>query len=281
MVEELFVPLGHFYSPVPSPEDRELAVRQAAAAANLEAAGVNMNADAMVALWRRIAPRTLEMPFGDEKGAGGYRYHYVNDMYSYGDAAIYFGLVWHLRPKLIVEIGSGYSSALAMDMRDIFRRDIALTFIEPYPHTLKSLLREGDRSNVKIIEDKVQNVPVQNFELLQANDILFVDSSHVAKAGSDVCFEIFNILPRLHPGVIVHFHDCFWPFEYPREWLVEQNRGWNELYFLRAFLAYNDAFEVLFFNSYFAAKHPQEIASFPKTPVLKNPGGGLWLKKTR
>lgn len=281
MTEEAFVPPGHFYSPVPSIEDRELAVRQAIAAANTDVMGLNINADAMVALWRRIAPRTLEMPFGDEKGAAGYRYHYNNDMYSYGDAAIYFGLVWHLQPRHIVEIGSGYSSALAMDMRDIFQRDIALTFIEPYPNTLNSLLREGDRSNVRIIEDRVQNVSLQNFESLQANDILFIDSSHVAKAGSDVCFELFSILPRLRPGVIVHFHDCFWPFEYPKAWLVEQNRGWNELYFLRAFLTYNDAFEILFFNSYFAARHPGEILSYPRSPVLKNPGGGLWLRKTR
>ncbi|RAZ80293.1 class I SAM-dependent methyltransferase [Mesorhizobium atlanticum] len=279
MTEEFFVPPGHFYSPIPSLEDRELALRQAGATASSEVDGLNLNADAMVALWRRIAPRTLEMPFGDEKGAGGYRYHFANDMYSYGDSAIYFGLVWHLQPRRIIEIGSGYSSALALDMRDVFRREIALTFIEPYPNTLNGLLREADRSDVTIIEDKVQNVPVHHFESLEANDILFIDSSHVVKAGSDVSFEIFNILPKLQPGVVVHFHDCFWPFEYPKDWLVEQNRGWNELYFLRAFLLYNNAFEIIFFNSYFAARHHKEVAAYPRTPVLKNPGGGLWLRK--
>lgn len=281
MTEKMFVPAGHFYSPIASVDDNEFAIQRADKARKSAAMAVDINAEAMVALWRRIAPQTLEMPFADEPGAGGFRYHYVNDMYSYGDAAIYFGLVWHLQPKRIIEIGSGYSSALALDMRDIFKRDIKLTFIEPHPSTLNSLLRDTDKSNVELIVDKVQNVPVHHFEALQPNDILFVDSSHVAKAGSDVCFEIFEILPRLNCGVAVHFHDCFWPFEYPIEWMIEQNRSWNELYFIRSFLMYNDSFEIMFFNSYFAAMHGNEVTAFPETPVLKNPGGGLWLRKKK
>jgi hypothetical protein len=117
------------------------------------------------------------------------------------------------------------------------------------------------------------------FESLAADDVLFVDSSHVAKIGSDVCFILFEILPRLAPGVVVHFHDVFWPLEYPRSWAVEQLRGWNEIYFLRSFLMYNTSFEIMFFNSYFASRH-EGLALQTCPDFMKNPGGGLWLRKT-
>jgi hypothetical protein len=216
--DSLFVPPGHFYSPIASRDDAEQAVQRAYAAGAEFPSKIKINSEAMIALWRRIAPLTLNMPFSDQVG-GKFRYHFVNDMYSYGDAAVYFGMLHHFDPKRIVEIGSGYSSALAMDMRDILNRDISLTFIEPYPGRLNEMVRDNDRATIEVIVDKVQNVPMDHFEALQANDILFVDSSHVAKAGSDVCFEIFEILPRLRPGVVVHFHDCFWPFEYPKKWV--------------------------------------------------------------
>jgi hypothetical protein len=280
MNDSLFVPPGHFYSPIASREEAEQAIQRANASGPDFPSAIKINPEAMIALWRRIAPLTLNLPFSDEAG-GKFRYHFVNDMYSYGDAAVYFGLVHHFEPRRIVEIGSGYSSALALDMRDILNRDISLTFIEPYPGRLNEMVRDNDRATIEVIVDKVQNVPMDHFEALQANDILFVDSSHVAKAGSDVCFEIFEILPRLRPGVVVHFHDCFWPFEYPKKWAVDENRSWNELYFLRSFLMYNDVFEIVFFNSYFASCHAGEVAAYPNTPFLRNPGGGLWLQKRK
>jgi hypothetical protein len=107
---------------------------------------------------------------------------------------------------------------------------------------------------------------------------LFIDSSHVAKTASDVNFEIFELLPRLKPSVIVHFHDIFYPFEYPHGWIFDIRRSWNEIYFLRAFLMYNSAFEILFFNDYFACKFPHLTEHGP-SHFRQNPGGGLWLRK--
>lgn len=272
--ESNFVPAGHFYSPVPRREEAAAALDRIDR--STLPAGITIDDVQMVRLWRALVPIMQTIPFGDVKGDGGFRYHFVNDMYSYGDASVYYAITSHFAPKRIIEIGSGYSSALALDMRELFSRDTDLTFIEPYPRTLNELLSNDDRECVTVLEKKVQDVPLSLFETLQENDILFIDSSHVAKTGSDVCFEIFEILPRLNPGVIIHFHDCFWPFEYPRAWAVDQNRAWNELYFLRAFLMYNPAFCILFFNHYFALRHPNRIAG---TLVSKNPGGGLWLRK--
>ena len=118
---------------------------------------------------------------------------------------------------------------------------------------------------------------------LEVNDILFIDSSHVVKTGSDVHFELTELIPRLRPGVVVHFHDIFYPFEYPKAWVLDINRSWNEIYFLHVFLMYNSAFGIEFFNTFFARNYPDIVrASIPAhaDKFLLNPGGGLWLRKS-
>jgi hypothetical protein len=123
----------------------------------------------------------------------------------------------------------------------------------------------------------VQEVGLEKFKALRENDILFIDSSHVSKINSDVNYIFFTILPQLHPGVYIHFHDIFYPFEYPKEWIYE-GRAWNEIYLLRAFLQHNAVFKIVFFNTfleYFHAKRFQEDMPL----CLKNPGGSVWLKK--
>ncbi len=111
-----------------------------------------------------------------------------------------------------------------------------------------------------------------------AGDVVFIDSSHVVKIGSDVAYILFHILPELQPGVIVHFHDILWPFEYPEDWLCE-GRAWNEAYVLRAFLQFNEAFDILYFNSYIWHHHAERLQQ--KMPLcMKNPGGSIWLQKT-
>ena len=126
--------------------------------------------------------------------------------------------------------------------------------------------------------DAVQNVPLAAFEELGDNDILFIDSSHVCKAGSDVNFLVFNVLPALAPGVVVHFHDIGWPFEYPLQWIAD-GRAWNEAYLLRAFLQYNRSFEILVFNSY-AYRTFRSFFEKRMPLYLERPGGSLWLRKT-
>ena len=114
------------------------------------------------------------------------------------------------------------------------------------------------------------------FEILQSGDILFIDSTHIAKTGSDVNHILFDILPILKSGVLIHFHDVSYPFEYPKEW-VYMGRNWNENYFLRAFLMYNNNFEIILFSDYL---HKHYIEAFKDMPLsLKDPGMNLWLKK--
>jgi predicted O-methyltransferase YrrM len=184
-----------------------------------------------------------------------------------------------MAPKRIIEVGSGHSSALMLDtIEHAEGLDVHTTFIEPFPARLHSVLRDQDRRTSTIIERRVQDVPLATFETLEADDILFIDSSHVSKVGSDLNYLVFDVLPRLAEGVVVHVHDIFWPFEYPLEW-IRAGRAWNEIYLLRAFLQYNEAFDVTLFNHYVGEKH----AAFFEAHMplfLENTGGSLWLRKT-
>ena len=117
-------------------------------------------------------------------------------------------------------------------------------------------------------------------EALEAGDFLFVDSSHVSKTGSDVNFIFFEVLPRLKPGVIIHFHDVFTPMEYPRSWVMKPGAwfGFNEIYILRAFLMYNPEFEIIMFNT-FLEEHHEEWFRKNMPLCLENKGGSIWLRK--
>jgi hypothetical protein len=187
-------------------------------------------------------------------------------------------MIRHARPKRIIEVGSGYSSCVTLDTNELFfDNSIDATFIEPTPDLLLSLIKEIDKQRMRLIPSNLQEVDIATFADLDANDILFIDSTHVSKVYSDVNRIFFEILPRLASGVLIHFHDIFYPFEYPRAWVYE-NRAWNELYLLRAFLQYNSSFRVILFNTflehffrdYFAANMPL---------CLRNPGGSIWIQK--
>jgi hypothetical protein len=130
---------------------------------------------------------------------------------------------------------------------------------------------------VRIVPEPIQNVDLAMFEELAANDILFVDSTHVSKTGSDVNRIFFEILPALASGVYIHFHDIFYPFEYPMDWVYE-GRAWNEAYMLRTFLQYNQAFEIVCFNT-FLERFFRDFFVEHMPLCLKNTGGSIWLRK--
>jgi predicted O-methyltransferase YrrM len=266
----LFHPPGHFYSPVSSVADAD---RARAQRAGLEVSDAyDLRAEQQIEFASQIGPK-----WGDFSKTWR-RYAPDNEYFGLGDGAIYYSILTTFRPKRIVEVGSGFSSAVALDVRDKELPDVELTFIEPYPKRLSRLLGEGDDRTATIHRSAVQDVPLDVFDELGENDILFIDSTHVSKPGSDVNWLFFRVLPRLKPGVLVHIHDIFFPFEYPDAWLAER-RSWNEAYLLRAFLSYNDTFEILFFNSWFWLKHRELVRQyFPEG--LKVYPGGIWLRRT-
>jgi hypothetical protein len=192
----------------------------------------------------------------------------------------------HFRPRRLIEVGSGFSSAAMLETRDrFFPGQLEFTFIEPYPERLYSLLSDDDRRVCRILAQPVQDVDLSVFDALGENDILFVDSSHIGRVHSDLLHILFNVLPRLQKGVIVHFHDILWPFEYPRNWIESEGRAYNEAYFLRAFLQYNPAFEVLYFNDFMKVHHRDEVikalplAMKQPTQGVTEGSSSLWLRK--
>ena len=121
-----------------------------------------------------------------------------------------------------------------------------------------------------------EDVDLGVFETLSAGDILFIDSTHVVKTGSDVVYEISTILPRLNPGVLIHIHDIFYPFEYPKHWIIDRSRSWNEIYMVRAFLQGNSDFKIIMFNHYYG-NHRLPADAYGHDRFRG--AGGLWLEK--
>jgi len=253
-----FAPPGHFYSPIPDIDDiNSPAIRANGRVESIP--GVRLNERGQLDRAEEFAKNYPDMPF-PEQAAPGLRYHLDNQWFSYGDGVVLYSMMRDLKPRRIIEVGSGFSSAAMLDVNDrFFDGKIELTFIEPYPKRLRGVLGGADTAHYTILEAPVQDAPMECFGKLEANDILFIDSSHVGKVGSDVLHLLFNVLPTLAPGVVVHFHDIPWPFEYPHTWL-EQGRAWNEAYFLRSFLQYNTSFEIAYFNSFLATNHATAIS---------------------
>jgi predicted O-methyltransferase YrrM len=276
---EPFVPPGHFYSPIPSLDEIRKDESRIFGSVPRNIAGVDLHEDEQLRLLETLAAFYEEMPFERHKREG-LRYYFENPSYGYSDAILLYGMMRFLKPARVVEVGSGFSSCVMLDTNErFFGRSVALTFIEPHPERLLSLVTDADTRGVTLVRSRLQDVDLGAFDALQANDILFIDSTHVGKIGSDVNRLFFDILPRLSPGVHVHFHDVFFPFEYPRVWAYE-GRAWNEAYLLRAFLQYNSAFRVVLMNTFMARFHEPFFRE--RMPLcLVNTGGSLWIRKER
>lgn len=173
-----------------------------------------------------------------------------NDYFSGFDAVIYYSLIRHLRPRRVIEIGSGYSTRFAHRALVRNGNDGVLTCIEPDPERLNGLSLQ-----VELIRKRVEEIDVNFFSQLEPNDILFIDSSHTVKFGSDVCYEFLELVPTIKPGVWVHVHDIFFPHDYPAEWLLKRRLALNEQYLLEAFLSFNREFQVALANHWLALDH--------------------------
>jgi len=272
-----FAPAGHFYSPIPSVDDVRLALeRRNHSKLPVQIPAVIIDDAAQLELLEKLKQYYPLLPFRS-RPTEGLLYFLDNPHYSYSDVIILFCVLNWIKPRRVIEIGSGHSTCAMVDTNRLFLQSrTKLTCIEPYPDLLRSLLQNLNEP-VAIIDRKVQDVDVSVFDELEAGDILFVDSTHVSKIGSDVNWIFFEILPRLHSGVLVHIHDVFYPFEYPEPWSLE-GRSWNEVYILRAFLEYNTEFKILLFPSYAQIFYEQWFRENMPL-VLENRGGCMWLQR--
>lgn len=273
-------PNGHFYSPVVNPA--EVAVEADRIwDDSLECAGIDFDSQGQRLLLVDDFPRLLEgfdYPQRREILACSTDYYLENSQFSWLDARALFVLIRKFMPRRIVEVGSGFSTLL---MADVKRRFLdpgcSLTCIEPYP---REFLRRPEL-DISLRVEQVQQTPLRVFSELEAGDVLFIDSSHVAKTGSDVNFLLFEVLPALKPGVYVHIHDIFLPREYPRSWVVDENRSWNEQYVVHALLMHSSALRIIFAADYAARAFPRLVeAALSLAPGTAFGGSSLWLVRT-
>lgn len=277
-----FVPPGHFYSPIPDLDDiRQRRESIFPAEPDAIPPGVQIHWDEQLALLQRLEPLIASSPF-PVYADGTTRYHLENPSFAHADGLILHALIRHLQPKRIIEVGSGHSSCCIMDTVETYLpQTTECLFIEPYPDLLHRLLRPEDKVNPKlrIIASPVQQVDLAEFERLESRDILFVDSSHISKIGSDVNHIVFDILPRLQPGVWIHFHDIGKGFEYPEPWIFQSRYFWNECYLLRAFLQYNREFPIRIWNSPLLEGVGRHHAETRLSALLENTGMSMWLER--
>ncbi len=269
----LFVPPGHYYSPVGNPatirpKDGDQPVKTLP--------GVDIDHTSMLRLWEEMLPAMTTCPFPAAVTSTA-RYAFENDAYSWGDGLVLHAMIRQFPPKRIIEVGSGWSSACIIDTIEAAGLACSFKLIDIDLTTARS--RIGQYSGqIEMFEQPVQQIDPALFTTLESGDILFIDSSHVMKTDSDLNHLLFNVLPVLKSGVRVHFHDIFWPFDYPDGWSITENRSWNEAYALRAYLTDSIKWKLIWFNDYFA-KLEADRARKDCPDFLRNSGGAVWLLK--
>lgn len=233
---------------------------------------IDFNVDRQLELAEKMA--SISLPeWSAKKKENGYRYYYDNSYFCKGSADILYYMMRIVKPQKIIEVGSGFSTAVMLDTNEnYFNNSIKLVSIEPRAQRLKSLLKLED--NLQIYEKDLQEIPVSYFETLEENDILFIDSSHVSKIDSDVNYLFFEILPRLKKGVYIHFHDIFYPFVYLKHWIYE-GRAYNEMYVLRAFLMNNNRYSIQFFGEMLESCYKEKMCA----KLIGNCSGSIWIRK--
>jgi hypothetical protein len=262
----------HFYQPIPDTQS----LPEALWTRPSRLAGIDMNDAVQLDLLRNVFPKFCceYDQFPTEPSSEPGRFYLNNGLFDGTDALVAYCAIRHFQPRLIIEVGSGFSSLVAAEALTK-NGNSGLICIDPFP---KDFLRRGFRGMQSLIEKNVEDIELGFFSQLDSGDVLFIDSSHTVKIGGDVNYLFLEVLPRLKPGVIVHVHDIFLPFDYRRDWVLDELRFWSEQYLFHAFLTFNSEFEVLVANSYLAHRYMDDLkTTFPKSRWWG--GGSFWMRR--
>lgn len=266
-------PFNHYESPFSQSIELEVFRRQKNMDTVLD---IDLNVDIQLEFLSKLVIHSND--FKKRKNENRFRYRSDNTFFPDGDAVLLHSMIREWHPHRIIEIGSGFSTCVMLDTREYWEdcAEMKVICIEPYPERLKANVKDSDKIDIRNIF--VQNVDLREFEVLEANDIVFIDSSHVIKTGGDILFEIFEILPKLQSGVLIHFHDIFYPFSYPENWVLE-GIAYNEAYILRALLTNNNAYEIIFWNDFMAGKYGERMIENGLPKDMLGGGSSLWIRK--
>lgn len=230
-------------------------------------------------LRRHLTPFLGELRAPLERGDAGNGFYLRNGFYSGLDAVVLHAMVRHLRPRRIIEVGAGYSTLVLAGACVMNRDDGApceLCSVDPEPRVA---LPERLPGLTRIEQRSAAEVPMAAYLALAPGDVLFIDSSHTVKRGSEVNHLVLEVLPRLARGVVVHFHDIFLPYDYPREWFLRGTFP-AEQYLVHAFLLDNPTYEVTFAAHAVARERPDELRTLVPWPPAAPPGpAAFWLRR--
>lgn len=260
----------HYYSPIP--DTRILRRKPMLWLREMPLHGLELDIDEQKTLAETICPLFREeyMAFPMERTNDPMQYYLNNPSYGFVSGQMHYCIIRYFKPKRVVEIGAGYSTLVSLaGLRKNAEEghNCEFTTIDPYP---SSFIEKAMPSNQVVIK-RVEDIDLGFFDRLSNNDMLFIDSSHTVRIGGDVNFLILEVLPRLKKGVIVHIHDIQFPYEYFKTYTLEQHMFWQEQYLVQAFLAYNNAFRILWCASYMHYKCSELMthyfSPYPKSRV--------------
>ena len=273
-----------YYSPVPDVTDL---ARRKVWDHRSELSGIDFSPDAQVAFLKKLGNKFgHECDWPPNPTNDPYRFYTENNTFSFGCAASTHCILRAFKPRRVVEVGSGNSSliisrALLMNAKNAGVKYPEYTVIDPYPG---SIVKKNLPGFSRLIKKRVELLDVNFFEQLDDNDVLFIDSGHTVRIGGDVNFLILDILPRLAPGVIVHFHDIGLPYEYPKVYATNRRFRvfWTEAYLLQAFLCHNSQYEIMLAVSYLMSEQKEAFrAAFPFYDPKKHvsTSGSFWIRR--
>ncbi|MBN1384729.1 MAG: class I SAM-dependent methyltransferase [Elusimicrobia bacterium] len=270
----------HYYEPVPNTRELNDELWDVLS----ELPGIDINDQRQVELLTMFSSKYAveynSLPA--EKTLINYEYYVNNKSFGSVEGEILYSMIRHFRPRKIYEIGSGFSTMLsAQALLENEKEDghkTELIAFDPFPN---DIIKKGFPGLSKLETKRIQDVDWAFFKTLNESDILFIDSSHVLKIGSDVKYEYLELLPRLNKGVIIHCHDIFLPAEYLKTWVMKDGYFWTEQYLLQAFLAFNDTFRILWAASYMHLNHPDLLKEAFNSYSEKEWPSSFWLKKIK
>lgn len=243
--------------------------------------GVDLRVEQAIELIEaELAPFVAELDMPESGPVPPGTFFLQNENYESVDAELLYAVLRARKPRRVVELGSGFSTLL---IGEAARRNAAdgvaseHVAYDPFPRA--QILGEAPPAPTRFEPISATDVPLETFQSLEAGDVLFVDTTHTVKLGSDVNHIVLDVLPVLAPGVLVHFHDIFLPYEYPRAWFEEMQYYWAEQYLLQAFLAFNDSFEVVIPALAVAREHPNRLAAVVPSFVPGKQPGAIWLAR--
>jgi hypothetical protein len=262
-----FLPMRvDYYSPVPDIHDLE---QRNVWDRRSELAGIDFRPEAQVSFLTKLGREFgHECDWPPNSTGEPYQFFTENNTFSYGCAASLHCIIRKFRPRRVIEIGSGNSSlvisaALSLNTQSSISETTDYTIIDPYP---RPIIEKGLPGLTHLIKKRVESLDIGFFDRLRENDVLFIDSGHTVRIGSDVNSLILDVLPRLAQGVLVHFHDIGLPHEYPKIYATNPHFRvfWTEAYLLQAFLCFNEDFEILLAMAYLMSERVEAFrAAFP------------------